>query len=172
MSASSTRREIERSITAPDSNRKILEEIKRYAEAHEAETGRFPKTLIFAANDLPHTSHADQLVDLARDVLGRGEAFVGKITGRVDRPLQKIREFRNRPNPKVVVSVDMLTTGVDIPELEYIVLLRPVKSRILFEQMLGRGTRQSTDLLPRRRTSWSSTVSTAPFSSTSVRRPA
>jgi type I restriction enzyme R subunit len=140
--------EIERKITAPDSNRKIIEEIKRYAEAHEADTGRFPKTLIFAANDLPHTSHADQLVDLARDVFGRGEAFVGKITGRVDRPLQKIREFRNRPNPKLVVSVDMLTTGVDIPDLEYIVLLRPVKSRILFEQMLGRGTRRSTDLLP------------------------
>ena len=40
-----------------------------------------------------------------------------KITGSpsVDRPLQKIREFRNRPNPKVVVTVDMLTTGVDIP---------------------------------------------------------
>jgi type I restriction enzyme R subunit len=36
----------------------------------------------------------------------------------------------------------MLTTGVDIPDLEYIVFLRPVKSRILFEQMLGRGTRK------------------------------
>ena len=34
--------------------------------------GRFPKTLIFAANDLPHTSHADQLVDTGRDVFGRG----------------------------------------------------------------------------------------------------
>src|SRR6185312_5651331 len=63
-------------------------------------------------------------------------------TGRVDRPLQRIREFRNRPEPHVVVSVDMLTTGVDIPDLEYIVFLRPVKSRILFEQMLGRGTRR------------------------------
>ena len=140
--------QVERKITAPDSNRKILEEIKRYAEEHEAKTGRFPKILIFAVNDLPHTSHADQLVDQARDVFGRGEAFVGKITGRVDRPLQKIREFRNRPNPKLVVTVDMLTTGVDIPDLEYLVFLRPVKSRILFEQMLGRGTRLSPDLVP------------------------
>lgn len=140
--------QVERNITAPDSNRKILGEIKKYAEEHEAATGRFPKTLIFAVNDLPHTSHADQLVDLARDVFGRGEAFVGKITGRVDRPLQKIREFRNRPNPKVVVTVDMLTTGVDIPDLEFLVFLRPVKSRILFEQMLGRGTRRSPDLVP------------------------
>lgn len=140
--------QVERNITAPDSNKKILEELKRYAEEHEALTGRFPKTLIFAVNDMPHTSHADQLVDQARTVFGRGEAFVAKITGRVDRPLQKIRLFRNRPNPKVVVTVDLLTTGVDIPDLEFLVFLRPVKSRILFEQMLGRGTRRSPDLIP------------------------
>ena len=90
--------EIEQEVTSPDSNRKILEEIKKYARAREA-YGRFPKTLIFAANDLPHTSHADQLVDTARDVFGRGDAFVRKITGRVDRPLQRIREFRNLPTP-------------------------------------------------------------------------
>jgi len=135
---------VEHDITSPDSNRKILEEIKKYALEHEERYGRFPKTLIFAVNDLPHTSHSDQLVDIARDVFGRGDAFVQKITGSptVDRPLQRIREFRNRPNPAIVVSVDMLTTGVDIPDLEFIAFLRPVKSRILFEQMLGRGTRK------------------------------
>lgn len=134
--------EIESKVTAPESNRKILEEIKKHAAEHEGRYGRFPKTLIFAANDLPHTSHADQLVDLARDVYGRGDSFVEKITGRVDRPLQRIREFRNRNNPGIAVTVDLLTTGVDIPDLEFIVFLRPVKSRILFEQMLGRGTRK------------------------------
>ena len=117
--------------------------MKKYALEHEARYGRFPKTLIFAQNDLPHRSHADQLVNICRDVFGRGDSFVQKITGTTtDRPLQRIREFRNRPNPAVVVSVDMLTTGVDIPDLEFIVFLRPVKSRILFEQMLGRGTRK------------------------------
>lgn len=140
--------QIETKITAPDSNLKILEELKRHAEAHEAEFGRVPKTLIFAANDLPHTSHADQLVRLARELFGRGDSFVAKITGRVDRPLQRIKEFRNRPEPKIVVTVDLLTTGVDIPEIEFIVFLRPVKSRILFEQMLGRGTRLCEDLQP------------------------
>jgi type I restriction enzyme R subunit len=135
---------IERDITSPDSNRRILEEIKTYALEHEQQHGRFPKTLIFAVNDLPHTSHADQLVNLARDIFGRGDSFVRKITGSasVDRPLQAIREFRNRPTPGIVVTVDMLTTGVDIPDLEYIVFLRPVKSRILFTQMMGRGTRK------------------------------
>jgi type I restriction enzyme R subunit len=134
--------EIESKITSPDSNRKIVEELRKYCDQHEQEYKRFPKTLIFAANDLPHTSHADQLVDICRDVFGRGDSFVQKITGRVDRPLQRIREFRNRPTPGIVVSVDMLSTGVDIPDLEFIVMLRPIKSRILFEQMLGRGTRK------------------------------
>lgn len=139
--------QIEQEITAPDSNRKILEELKRLTLEHEEQYGRFPKTLIFAVNDLPHTSHADQLVQLAREIFGRGESFVEKITGRsVDRPLQLIRKFRNRPEPKIVVSVDLMSTGVDIPDLEFIVFLRPVKSRILFEQMLGRGTRKSDNL--------------------------
>ena len=135
--------EIERKVTSPDSNRKIVEEIAKYAQEHERIYGHFPKTLIFGANDLQHTSHCDTLVDICRDVFGRGDAFVQKITGssNVDRPLQLIREFRNRPNPAIVVTRDMLTTGVDIPALEFLVFLRPVKSRILWEQMLGRGTR-------------------------------
>lgn len=140
--------EIERKITSPDSNKKILEEIKKYTLEHEQRTGRFPKTLIFASNDIPHTSHSDQLVNLAREVFERGDDFVQKITGSasVDQPLEKIRRFRNRPLPSVVVTVDMLTTGVDIPALEFIVFLRPVKSRILWTQMLGRGTRKCTEI--------------------------
>lgn len=134
--------EVERKVTSPDSNRKIVEALRDFCAEHEAKYGRFPKTLIFAAHDLPHVSHADQLVQVCRDVFGRGDAFVSKITGRVDRPLQRIREFRNRQNPGIVVSVDLMSTGVDIPDLENIVFLRPVQSRILFEQMLGRGTRK------------------------------
>lgn len=139
---------IEREITAPKSNRKIVEEIAKYAYEHEQETGRFPKILFFAVNDLPHTSHAQQLVKICREVFNQGDDFVQKITGNpdVDRPLQRIREFRNRPNPRIVVTVDMLSTGVDIPALEFIVFLRPVKSRILWEQMLGRGTRRCDDI--------------------------
>lgn len=134
--------EVERKITSPDSNRKVLEELKEYADEHKERYGRFPKTLIFAVNDVPHTSHASQLVRLARDVFGEGDDFVQKITGKVDRPLQRIREFRNRPLPSIVVTVDLLSTGIDIRDLEFIVFMRAVKSRILFEQMLGRGTRK------------------------------
>ncbi len=134
--------EVEEKVTSPDSNLKIVTELKKYADEHEEKYGRFPKTLIFAANDAPHAGHADNLVNVCRDVFGRGDSFVQKITGKVDRPLQRIREFRNRPAPGVVVTVDLLSTGVDIPDLEFIVMLRQVKSRILFEQMLGRGTRK------------------------------
>ena len=116
--------------TAPDRNRKIVQELKKYLLKQEEESGHFPKTLIFADNDLAHTSHCDILVDMLRDEFGRGDAFVQKITGSptVDRPLQKIREFRNRENPGIVVTVDMLSTGVDVPKIENIVFLRSVKS--------------------------------------------
>jgi len=140
--------DIELKITAPDSNKKIIEEIKACALKHEEETGHFPKIMIFAANDLPHISHCDSVVNMCRDAFNRGDAFVQKITGSptVDRPLQRIREFRNRPNPMIVVTRDLLTTGVDIPALEYLIFMRPVKSRILWEQMLGRGTRRCDEI--------------------------
>lgn len=140
--------DVEKKITAPESNRKIIKEIAKYAYKHEDETGRFPKILIFAANDIAHTSHADQIVRICREEFGQGDDFVQKITGSasVDRPLQRIREFRNRPNPRIAVTVDMLSTGVDIPALEFIVFLRPVKSRILWVQMLGRGTRICSEI--------------------------
>ncbi|MCX8056579.1 MAG: restriction endonuclease subunit R, partial [Ignavibacteria bacterium] len=125
-----------------------MEEVKRYAEEHEQLTGRFPKTLIFAVNDIPHISHCDQIVKLAREIFGRGDEFVQKITGNpsVDRPLEKIRRFRNRPEPGIVVTVDMLSTGMAIPRIEFIVFLLPIKSRILWAQMLGRGTRKCPDI--------------------------
>jgi type I restriction enzyme R subunit len=134
--------------TAPDRNRKIVQEIKKYISDQEEQVGRFPKTLIFAQNDIEHISHCARLVEILREEFNRGDDFVQKITGSksVDRPLQKIREFRNRRNPAIVVTVDMLSTGVDVRRIENIVFLRPVKSRILFEQMMGRGTRRCPEI--------------------------
>lgn len=140
--------ELETEWAAPDHDRKVVQELGKYLREQEQARGLFPKTLIFAENDLPHVSHADRLVNMLRDEFGRGDEFVKKITGSpsVDRPLQRIREFRNRPETGIVVTVDMLSTGVDIPALENIVFLRPVHSRILFEQMMGRGTRRCDEI--------------------------
>lgn len=140
--------DVEKKITVPDCNVKVIRELKKYIEEHVEKTGRFPKTLIFASNDLPNRSHADEIVEICKKEFNQGDDFVCKITGSptVDRPLQKIKTFRNRPEPKIVVTVDMLSTGVDVPSIEFIVFLRPVKSRILWEQMLGRGTRLCNDI--------------------------
>lgn len=140
--------ELERKATSPESNKKIIKEYAKYAREFEKENDRFPKTLIFATQDLPHFSHCDMIIEyLTEEFSDKGAGFVQKITGTVDRPLQKIREYRNRPQePAIVVTVDMLSTGVDIPTIEAILFIRPVKSRILFEQMMGRGTRLSKDI--------------------------
>lgn len=97
---------------------------------------------------MPHTSHCDTIVEiLTEEFSDKGSGFVQKITGTVDRPLQKIRQFRNMPvESGIVVTVDMLSTGVDIPTLEAILFIRPVKFRISYEQMMGRGTRLAKDI--------------------------
>ncbi len=143
-----TTTQIERKVTSPDTNKKIIEEYAKFARAFEEEHGRFPKTIVFATQDIPHISHADKIVELLGEKFSdKGANFVKKITGKSDRPLQLIREFRKLPEePGIAVTVDLLSTGVDIPTLEAILFIRSVKSRILYEQMLGRGTRLAKDI--------------------------
>jgi type I restriction enzyme R subunit len=71
---------------------------------------------------------------------------VTKITGKADRPLHQIRRFKNEALPKVAVTVDLMTTGIDVPAIVNLVFIRRVNSRILYEQMIGRGTRLCEDL--------------------------
>ena len=105
-----------------------------------------PKTLIFAKAD----SHAEDIVRIVREEFGKGNEFCQKITSRVTgaKAEDLIAAFRNSYNPRIAVTVDMIATGTDIKPLEVILFMRPVRSRVLFEQMLGRGTRviNATDL--------------------------
>lgn len=105
------------------------------------------KTLIFCATD----THADMVVGILKKALAEryGEIeddAVLKITGSADKPLELIRRFKNERNPNVAVTVDLLTTGIDVPAISNIVFLRRVRSRILYEQMLGRATRRCDDI--------------------------
>lgn len=100
------------------------------------------KTLIFAASD----DHADLVVKILKEefeqLLGEiDDDSIAKITGSIDKPLEMIRKYKNERNPTIAVTVDLLTTGIDVPEICNIVFLRRVRSRILYEQMLGRATR-------------------------------
>jgi type I restriction enzyme R subunit len=69
------------------------------------------------------------------------DAAVRKVTGSVDRVSALIRSYRNDALPKLAVTVDLLTTGIDVPSITNLVFVRRVNSRILYEQMLGRATR-------------------------------
>jgi type I restriction enzyme R subunit len=98
-----------------------------------------PKTLIFAKDD----SHAEDIVEIIRDEFGRGNAFCQKITYKVteSNPRDLIQAFRNQYEPRIAVTVDMVATGTDIRPIEIVMFMRAVKSRVLFEQMKGRGVR-------------------------------
>lgn len=98
-----------------------------------------PKTLVFAKDD----SHAEDIVRVIREEFGRGDDFCRKITYRStgDTPEELIQRFRSSFNPRVAVTVDMVSTGTDIKPVECLLFMRNVRSRVYFEQMKGRGTR-------------------------------
>lgn len=98
-----------------------------------------PKTLVFCKDD----SHAEDVVDIVRHEFGRGNAFAQKITYKTTgrKPADLIQEFRNSYEPRIAVTVDMVATGTDIRPVEIVLFLRSVRSRVLFEQMKGRGVR-------------------------------
>jgi type I restriction enzyme R subunit len=115
--------------------------------AKEIDPSSREKTLVFCAND----AHADLVVDLLKQAFAKQygsieDDAVLKITGAADKPLQLIRRYKNERYPSVAVTVDLLTTGVDVPEICNLVFIRRVNSRILFDQMLGRATRLCPDI--------------------------
>ncbi|WP_373077462.1 type I restriction-modification system endonuclease [Fusobacterium varium] len=101
------------------------------------------KTLIFAAND----EHADMIVRILKEeynelgIYSMNNDMIEKITGSVKDVNQLIRKFKNDSYPTIAVTVDLLTTGIDVPKICNLVFLRKIKSRILYEQMIGRATR-------------------------------
>ncbi len=67
------------------------------------------------------------------------------IRPRASKHKELIASFRNSYNPRIAVTVDMISTGTDIKPLEVLLFMRTVKSRGLFEQMKGRGSRTIDD---------------------------
>lgn len=123
-------------ITEPY-NTVILNKLTDYIDPSSKE-----KTLIFAASD----QHADMVVRLLKKAFEeRGDEVeddaIVKITGSIYHPLDAIQRFKNERLPNIAVTVDLLTTGIDVPTITNIVFLRRVQSRILYDQMLGRATR-------------------------------
>lgn len=141
---------IETNLLIPDRMKKSIEEFAKYYKKGE-------KALFFAKHDNEgqkpgggSKSHADNLVYWIRRVLNLGNNQVQKITYRSAQDSKAlIKKFRNDTGEdglNIVVTVDMLSTGVDIPRIEHIFFDRLVKSRVLYEQMIGRGTRLCSEI--------------------------
>ena len=117
-------------------NRTVIKELIKHIDPEGEE-----KTLIFAARD----AHADLIVNILKEEFdktgGVPDDAIIKLTGKSDRPKELLRRFKNEKYPNIVVTVDLLTTGIDVPSISNLVFLRRIKSRILYEQMKGRATR-------------------------------
>ena len=133
-------KELDRSVVAVDQIRTVIRTFKErlFTEIFPNRTD-IPKTLIFAKDD----SHAEDIVRILREEFGKGNQFCKKITYRTtgEKTEDLIASFRNSYDPRIAVTVDMISTGTDIKPLECLIFMRDVKSRIYFEQMKGRGTR-------------------------------
>lgn len=132
-----------RQVITENFNRTVLAEIARDIDPENPEEQG--KTLIYAVDD----QHADMIVSILKEVYsetGVDNDAIMKITGSVGggnpkKVAEAIKRFKNERFPSIAVTVDLLTTGIDVPEITTLVFMRRVKSRILFEQMLGRATR-------------------------------
>jgi type I restriction enzyme R subunit len=124
-------------------NRVICEQL-----AQELDPFGDEKTMVFCATDL-HADMVKRLLDDAFKAMYNGEynqAAVEKITGQSDKVDQLIRRYKNERYPNIAITVDLLTTGIDVPKICNLVFMRRVKSRILYEQMIGRATRRCDDI--------------------------
>ena len=132
-----------RTVITESFNRVICEQL-----AQELDPNGDEKVLIFCATDL----HADMVKRLLDEVFLDlyGDEYnvdsVKKITGASDKVGQLIRCYKNEKFPTIAITVDLLTTGIDVPKICHLVFLRRVKSRILFEQMIGRATRRCDEI--------------------------
>lgn len=133
--------ELERKVNVPYRNRLICEEFLKYAL--KTPDGSMGKTIIFAVSQNHAGALAKELNALMPEANGR---FAQVITSRVKGASDFAKAFRKDENywPRVAVSVDMLSTGYDCPEILNIVLARPIASPTNYIQIKGRGTRRYT----------------------------
>jgi type I restriction enzyme R subunit len=140
--------DLDNTIVTPDQIRTIVCAFRDRVRT-EIFPGRtnVPKTLVFAKDD----QHAEDIVESIRQEFGEGNDFCQKITYKTTgkRPADLIQDFRTGFYPRIAVTVDMIATGTDIRPIEIVWFMRSVKSRVLFEQMKGRGVRvvDKTELL-------------------------
>ena len=140
--------DLEKEVSNKGTLRKQWEEI--WEKCLRDKSGQLPgKTIVFAMTQ----EHALRLEQIFNEMYPQFHALVKVITHKSEYKGTLIREFKTLEQPRIAISIDMLDTGIDAPEVVNLVFMKPVQSRIKLDQMIGRGTRsQETckmfDLLP------------------------
>ena len=130
----------ERDIRMPDRTKAIAEDLWEVLGKHEL---RNEKTIVFCVDD----THAAFMAQELRRLSGDND-FAARITRAERNSHQLERNFAvvGPSKPRVAVTVDLLTTGFDAPDVKNVVFVRPLRSAILYKQMKGRGTRLCEDI--------------------------
>ena len=130
--------EFEREITLPDRTKKICEHLARILES----TGPKGKTAIFCVSQSHAAEVAKELNNHFGPIFKVSNYAVRIVT---DEPYahEVLKEFRDSEKdfPVIVTTVDLLSTGVDIPPVRNIVFLKHIDSKVIFHQIIGRGAR-------------------------------
>ena len=137
--------QVSRQVFNKDTDRAILRNLMENG-IRNADGTRLGKSIVFARNH----RHAKQLVETFDEIYPQyGGDFCSRIDNYEPRADQLICDFKAADGSKnltIAVSVDMLDTGIDIPEIVNLVFAKPVKSYSKFWQMIGRGTRLCENL--------------------------
>ncbi len=143
--------DIEQTVCNLDTLRRQWEEIME--QSVKDASGLICKTIVFAMS----RAHAERLRDVFEQMFPDRVGLLTLIHHGVERvhdgPWGRglIKKFKHENKPRIAISVDMLDTGVDVPEVMNLVFMRPVQSRIKLWQMIGRGSRsQEACLYPER----------------------
>ena len=109
------------------------------------------KTIIFAKNHL----HAEKILEVFNSEYPHLNGFAKVIDNKINYAQSLIDEFSDLQKlPQIAISVDMLDTGIDVPEVLNVVFFKKVMSKAKFWQMIGRGTRLCPGLLDGEDKNW------------------
>jgi type I restriction enzyme R subunit len=134
--------EINQRVLNKETNEKVLKHLHEYGFKID-EGNTIGKTIIFAKNK-KHAEYIKEVFDLLYPHRNEEAQIIHSEISHVD---DLMDNFKNpHRNPQIAISVDMLDTGIDIPEILNLVFFKPVKSKIKFWQMIGRGTRLCPDI--------------------------
>ena len=135
--------DVDRSVFNKDTNRYIWRTLMDEG-IRDATGSHVGKTIVFARNHL----HAIHLAELFAEMYPQyGGAFCRVIDNQESRAEKLIEDFKSPGNElTIAISVDMLDTGIDVPEVVNLVFAKPLKSYVKFWQMIGRGTRLRENL--------------------------